>query len=99
MLSEEEIQRALGADRVVPLGEFSAHGPLGLEHLAAIVERLRCPLTSVRGSALIERPIALPLETWEKLDRLARLNSQPNDRTVSPSAVAAELLKRCIADA
>ena len=99
MLSEEEIQKALGADRVVPLGEFSAHGPLGLEHLAAVVEQLRRPAPLAGGPAVIERPIALPLETWEKLDRLARQSRQPNDRAVSPSAVAAELIKQCIADA
>jgi hypothetical protein len=40
MLSQQEIQKALRARRVVPLEVPNSHGPLGLEHLAAAVARM-----------------------------------------------------------
>jgi hypothetical protein len=43
MLQPDEIQRALRARRVVKLNVPSAHGPLGLEHLAAVVADLQAP--------------------------------------------------------
>ena len=47
MLSQEEIQQALRASRVVPLGVTNPHGPLGLEQLAA----------EVRGVTAVFQPL------------------------------------------
>lgn len=69
MLSEEHSNQALHADRVLPLGVANPHGPLGLEQLAEAVSRLSQPRT---GTSRVERPIGLPVETWQKLDELAR---------------------------
>lgn len=64
MLSENEIQEALNASRVVPLTTRNPHGPLGLNQIAAEVG-------GVRG----ENPAAsvtIPLrpDLWAKLQRL-----------------------------
>jgi hypothetical protein len=69
---------------------------LGLDRLAETVVRS----LQARGSTtqrLIERPIALPLQTWEKLDEIARLTSQSGSQLTSASAVAAALLSECVA--
>src|SRR5215469_15409601 len=69
MLNEEQIRQALHAHRVLPLGVANPHGPLGLEQVAEAVSRLhQCNA----GTSRVERPIALPLATWRKLDELAR---------------------------
>ena len=62
MLTEQQIQQALQASRVVPLGVANPHGPLGLEQLAETVERSVRARASGTSKALIERPIALPVE-------------------------------------
>ena len=46
MLSQDQIQRALHASRVVPLSVAKPHGPLGLEQLAAVVSHLNPALGS-----------------------------------------------------
>lgn len=69
MLSEEQIKQALHADLVLPLGVANPHGPLGLEQVAEAVSRLSRPRI---GTSREERPIALPVETWQKLDKLPR---------------------------
>jgi hypothetical protein len=50
-LSQEEIQRALHASRVIPLGVSNPHGPLGLDQLAAVA-----PLTG--AVAVVEQFVA-----------------------------------------
>lgn len=94
MLSEEQIAQALHASRVVALPALNPHGPLGLEHLAEIVGR------RLRGEAeameRVQRPIALPLETWEKLDQLARTASRSNAPPLTASALAAALLEQAV---
>jgi hypothetical protein len=61
MLSQQEIQEALRARRVVPLGVSNPHGPLGLEQLAAAVARIAQPDRE-------ELTIPLRRETREKLE-------------------------------
>lgn len=97
MLTEQQIQRALKASRVVPVGVANSHGPLGLEQLAETVVRSVQAGASGAGQALIERPIALPVGTWEKLDQLARRTTQTAAQPTSASAVAAALLEQCVA--
>lgn len=89
MLNRDEIQTALNASRVVPLAVSNPHGPLGLEHLAEAVRRIReTPEAEIR----VERPVSLPVETWEKLDRIAKQLGQRNSRRVTPSEVLATLV-------
>ena len=92
-LSEEQIKQALHADRVRPLGVANPHGPLGLEQLAEAVSRLSRPQM---GTSRVERPIALPVETWQKLDELARNASQAQPRPVTASDVAAAILEQTV---
>ena len=75
MLTVEEIQKALHASRAVPLPPGDYHGPLGLEHLAAIVARAGGPGDPTSGDR-VRRVIELDAKTWEKLDRLARSAGQ-----------------------
>ena len=92
MLSEEQIKQALHADRVVPLNVPNPHGPLGLEHLAEAVSRLNIP----SGPSRVERSIALPVETWRKLDELARSASQTQPRPLTASEMAAAILEHTV---
>lgn len=93
MLSEEQIQQALHADAVLPLGVANPHGPLGLEQLAEAVSRLSQPQA---GMSRVQRPIALPLATWQKLDELARNASHARPHPVTASDVAAAILEQTV---
>ena len=94
MLPEDEIARALHASRVVAQPALNPHGPLGLEHLAEIVShRLR---GGAEAPQRVERRIALPVETWEKLDQLARAASRSNAPPLTASALAAALLEQAV---
>ncbi len=93
MLSEEQIQQALQADRVLPLGVPNPHGPLGLEQLAEAVSRLSRPQA---GASRVERPIALPVETWQKLDEMARNASLAHHRPMAASEMAAAILEQTV---
>lgn len=92
MLSEQQIKQALHAQRVLPLGVASPHGPLGLEQLAEAVSRLSGPA----GQSRVERPIAVPVETWRKLDELARNASQAQPHPITASDVAAAILEQAV---
>jgi hypothetical protein len=94
MLSPEEIQRALHASRVVPVSHVNPHGPLGLEHLAAIVARIQKAESLAVG---VQRPLTLPREVWDKLDQLARAATAAGAPPVSPSAIAAALIEESVA--
>lgn len=89
MLNRDEIQSALGADRVVPLNVKNPHGPMGLEQLAAAVEQLDRQST---GANQIRRSISLPVEAWQKLDDLAQQLSEQSSRPVTASEVARSLV-------
>ncbi len=95
MLTQQEIERALKASRVAPLMP-AADGPLGLDQLAEAVARSVQGRASASAQALIERPIALPVQTWEKLDEIARRSTQGATHPTSVSAVAAALLEQCV---
>jgi hypothetical protein len=91
MLTQEQIQQALHAGRVVPVVVSNPHGPLGLEQLAEAVARLQqSPLVDRE-----ERPLALRHDTWEKLEELARKASQ----SASPPLTAADLAAAILEDA
>ena len=93
MLSEEQIKQSLHAHRVLPVGVANPHGPLGLEQLAEAVSRLS---GSPTAASRVERPIALPVETWEKLDHLARRASQTQPHPLTASDMAAAILEQAI---
>jgi hypothetical protein len=92
MLSEEQIQKALHASRVVPLAVTNPHGPLGLEALAEAVSRATQSHPSIPR---VERSIGIPLETWNKLDAVAR-QASGSSTAVSASDVAAAILERAV---
>jgi hypothetical protein len=96
MLTEQQIQQALHAHRVVSLGIDDLHGPLGLEHLAETVARLVGTATAPSQRGRIERPLRLPQETWEKLDQLARAATQTGSAPVTASEVAAAILHQFV---
>jgi hypothetical protein len=89
VLTDKEIQQALHASRVVPLDVSSAHGPLGLEQLAAAVARL----TTIPAADHVSRPICLRIATWEKLQELARAQqTQP----VSAADIAVAIIEEFV---
>ena len=93
MLSEQQIKQALHAHRVLPLDVANPHGPLGLEQLAEAVSRLSGPAP---GPLRVERPIAVPVETWRKLDELARNASLAQPHPITASDVAAAILEQAV---
>jgi hypothetical protein len=95
MLSEEQIQQALRASRVVPLTVARPHGPLGLEQLAAAVSRINPALGP--GDPRMCRPVALDQATWEKLDQLAKTAAQTTSHHVTASQVAAAIIEQNVA--
>lgn len=95
MLNEEQIAKALRATRVVKLPIENPHGPLGLEQVAEAVTQLN-NIGPVRGER-IQRPITLPVETWAKLDQLARAATPTNAPPLSASTVAAALIEQAVA--
>lgn len=95
MLSEAEIQRTLHAARVVPLDVANPHGPLGLEQLAGAVALARGEKLPER----VQRPIALRVETWVKLNDLAQSAAFGPISTTNPSDLAAALLEQLVAAA
>jgi hypothetical protein len=95
MLTEDEIRRALHADRVVPLGVVNPHGPLGLEQLAAVVATHRQAVQPGR----VRRPIELPLQTWEKLQELAAATSKPGTSPITAGELAATIIEKFVLDA
>lgn len=94
MLPENEISQALHARHVVGLPPLSPHGPLGLEQLAEVVAQIQ--RTKVEATQRVQRPIALPVETWEKLDELARAARPANAPPLTASALAAVLLQQAV---
>ncbi|SRR6266540_1110010 len=97
MLTIEEIQQALHARRAAPLPPGNYHGPLGLEHLAALVAQLSGPGSSSAGEERVRRAIELDVKTWERLDQLARSTGQAAARSVSASEVAAAIIEQFVA--
>jgi len=96
MLTDEEIRRALHASRVLSVPVGNPHGPLGLEQLAAAVER-QAARQNLSARSIVRRPIELPVETWEKLDRLAAETSNATSSQVRPSELAATIIEEFLA--
>ena len=91
MLSENEIQQALHASRVVALHTANPHGPLGLEQLAAEVG-------VIRGERRFQS-VVVPLapETWDKLQRLAASARQSNTKLITSADLVREIVERYLA--
>jgi hypothetical protein len=97
MLTEQEIQQALHAHRVVPLSVANPHGPIGLEQVAAAVSRLTDAPISEPGVARIRRPIALSVQAWEKLEQLAQTAARTSPHPLSASEVATAIIEQYVA--
>ena len=94
MLTIQEIQEALHAHRVAPLPLGNYHGPLGLEHLAAVVAQVSGPGSSSAGGDRVRRAIELDVNTWEKLEQLAQATGQTAGRPMTASQVAAAIIEQ-----
>ena len=94
MLSEQEIQQALHASRVVPIPTLNPDGPTGLEHLALVVAEIQA---GDHKGAKIVRPLEVPLEVWMKLEQLAEAATKTAARPVSVSEVAVAILQNYVA--
>lgn len=95
MLTEDQIAKALHASRVEALPRLNPHGPLGLDHLSEVIAELR-GAKRAHGER-VRRPIELSVETWTKLDELARVATPANAPPLTASALAAALLERAVA--
>jgi hypothetical protein len=86
MLTDREIQQALRASRVVPVGTPNPHGPLGLQQLAAEVADIR------------QATVTIPLraETWARLRHQAEVESRSAARPVTVAEVAAAIVERFV---
>lgn len=96
----DEIARALGASKVVPLGKVD-HTPLGMLALTDRVRRLRSigPGGSGRPSDpswTLTRIVKFRPSTWKHLARIAAREARRTGRRVSPAQVAAILLEELI---
>ena|SRR5579859_5588320 len=96
MLTEQEIQQALHASRVVPLSVPNPHGPLGLEQLAAAVAQITGSALKTADNQRVQRPLALSVDVWNKLDQLAATTTKAGSRAVSASEVAAAILEQVL---
>ena len=92
MLTEQEIQQALGASYVVPLNVPNPHGPFGWEHVAQAV----ADVFASRKSTMIVQPLEFSRATWEKLEQLAKNASKAAERPVSVAEFAEALLEHVV---
>jgi hypothetical protein len=92
MLTQEQIQQALHASRVVPLPVPNSHGPLGLDHLRDAVAQI--PNSPVERCDKIRRLVELSPAAWAKLDQMAADAAKSADQLVSGSQVAALILEQ-----
>jgi hypothetical protein len=92
MLTDEQIQSALRASRIVPLMVANPHGPFGLEQLAEAVDKIRA-----RDEDLLARSISLRTATWQRLDEVAKKAATSSNRQLSASDIAAALLEQAVA--
>jgi hypothetical protein len=96
VLTEEEIRRALHADRVMPIDVADIHGPLGLEHLAAVIASYQGAARGQPPEPRVRRPIALSVQTWEKLQDLANATAQNRRSPVSAGDLAAAIIEQYV---
>jgi hypothetical protein len=95
MLSEQEIQQALRASRVVPIGVANPHGPLGMEQLRCTVAELSIN-SGANGKKVVRSEVST--ETWQKLEKLADEATRCAARPVSVSEVAGAILQHYVAE-
>ncbi|MFO0756224.1 MAG: hypothetical protein U0359_07015 [Byssovorax sp.] len=95
----DEIERALGASRVIPLQATSSGGPLDLMQLRAeVATRLRSSGgRPTDPSWNIQRLVPFQKARWRELEALAAALSQAG-RRVSPGQLAAILIERALAE-
>src|SRR5438105_14451698 len=93
MLSEQEIKKALRADRVLPISVPNLHGPLGWAHLARELARF---LGGNGSGAKLVKPLEMPAETWQKLQKLADEATRAEARPVTATEVAAAILQHYV---
>jgi hypothetical protein len=92
MLSQDQIQQALHASRVVPLSVPSANGPFGLQHLIEAVAGI--PDAPIEKRDRVRRAVELSADTWDKLDRIAETAGKAATKPVSASQLAALVLEQ-----
>jgi hypothetical protein len=97
MLTEKQLQQALHASRVIRLSVSNPHGPLGLEQVAAAVASIADSPLCGQENPRIRRPISLSVQTWEKLERLAKSTALAGARPVTASEVATAILEEFVA--
>ncbi|HYV36938.1 MAG TPA: hypothetical protein VE988_14625 [Gemmataceae bacterium] len=99
MLRPDEIQQALHASRVVDLEMADLHGPLGLEHLAAVVKDLQTqPQSSVNGRSEAIT-ITLRSGTRQKLERMATTQVGGSSNHLTAADLAAAIVERFVTSA
>ncbi len=91
MLTQQEIKQALRASRVVDLSIKNPHGPIGLEQLAQTVMRVQA------GGTKVVESFEIPVDTWERLERLAVETTRSSNRPISVSEVASAILQHYVA--
>jgi hypothetical protein len=99
VLDSHEIARALNASRVVDLYVASAHGPLGLEHLARVIEDLQAQPTSSASNGPDVLTIQIKTETRKKLEQLATAQLGKKQGPVSAADIAAAIVEHFVASA
>jgi hypothetical protein len=97
MLTEQQIQQALHASRIVPLSMANPHGPLGLEQLAVAVALITDSPVPLPEKGRLRRPIALSMQAWQKLQQLAETTAQATARPVNASDVATAIIEQFVA--
>ena len=95
MLSEQEIQKALHASRVVAVPVPNPHGPFGLEQVACIVAQIQARHRTEQEKVV--RPLEVPVETWLKLEQLAEAATKTASRPISVSEIAVAILQNYVA--
>jgi hypothetical protein len=99
MLRPDEIERALHASRVVDMNTAAFHGPLGLEHLASLVEDLQARPPSMTNGAREALTIELRSETRKKLEQLANAQRNAPAGKFSAAELAAAIVERFVTSA
>ena len=99
MLTEQQIRDALHAARVSPLNVPNPNGPFGLEHVAEAVARLSTARSSTSTQDWVERPLSLPVSTWNKVEDLARSVSTTGQRRVTTSELITALIDKSLLSA
>jgi len=96
MLTSDDIKQTLKASRVVDLNLSAIHGPLGLEHLSAVVEDLRSRPAATTTSGGDSLTIELRPETRQRLESLVTSQNELSKKKVSAAELAAAIIERVV---